>query len=61
MIDPYIHDTTYPFPADIGAYISPIAALFTGGECSAALIPRTCRDLYRHIWVTITLGEYIGR
>ena len=36
MVDPWIHGTTDPFPADIGEYIRPVAAVFTGGECGAA-------------------------
>ena len=36
MVDPLIHDTVDPVPADVGDYICPIAAVFAGGECSAA-------------------------
>jgi len=36
MVDPWIHGTTDPFPADIGDYICPITAVFAGGECGAA-------------------------
>ncbi len=36
MVDPWIHGTTDPFPADIGDYICPITAVFADGECSAA-------------------------
>ena len=36
MIDPCMHGTADPVPADIGDYICPIAAVFTGGECGAA-------------------------
>jgi hypothetical protein len=36
MIDPWVRDTTDTVPADIGGYIFPIAAVFTGGECGAA-------------------------
>ena len=36
MIDPRIHGTTDPVPADIGDYICPITAVFAGGECGAA-------------------------
>jgi hypothetical protein len=36
MVDPWIHDTADPIPADVGDYICPIAAVFTGGECGAA-------------------------
>ena len=36
MVDPWIHGTTNPFPADMGDYICPITAVFAGGECGAA-------------------------
>ena len=36
MVDPWIHGTNDPVPADIGDYIGPIAAVFAGGECGAA-------------------------
>ena len=36
MIDPCMHDTTYPVPADIADYVCPIPALIAGGECGAA-------------------------
>ena len=36
MVDPGIHDTADPVPADIGDYICSIAAVFAGGECGAA-------------------------
>jgi hypothetical protein len=36
MVDPWTHDTANPFYSDVGDYICPIAAVFTGGECSAA-------------------------
>ena len=36
MVDPWIHGTTDPVPADIGDYIGPITAVFAGGECGAA-------------------------
>jgi hypothetical protein len=36
MVDPWIHDAANPFYFDVGDYISPIAAVFTGGECGAA-------------------------
>ena len=36
MVDPWIHDTADPVPADIVDYICPIAAVFAGGECGAA-------------------------
>ena len=36
MVDPWIHDTADPVPADVGDYICPIAAVFAGGECGAA-------------------------
>jgi hypothetical protein len=36
MVDPWIHDTANPFYSDIGEYICPIVAVFTGGECGAA-------------------------
>ena len=35
MIDPCMHGTADPVPADIGDYICPIAAVFAGGECGA--------------------------
>ena len=36
MVDPWIHDTADPVPADVADYICLIAAVFTGGECGAA-------------------------
>jgi hypothetical protein len=36
MVDPWIHGTAHPVHADVGDYVGPIAAVFTGGECGAA-------------------------
>jgi len=36
MVDPWIHDTADPVPADIVDYLCPIAVVFAGGECGAA-------------------------
>jgi len=36
MVDPLSHGTLDPLYADFGDYISPIAAVFAGGECGAA-------------------------
>jgi hypothetical protein len=35
MIEPCIHDTVDPVPANFGDYICPIAAVFAGRECGA--------------------------
>jgi len=36
MVDPCIHGTTDPFPADIGDHICSMEAVSAGGECGAA-------------------------
>jgi hypothetical protein len=36
IVDPWIHDTSIPIFSYLGDYICPIAAVFTGGECSTA-------------------------
>ncbi len=36
MVDPWSHGAADPIHADVGDDICPIAAVFTGGECSAA-------------------------
>ena len=36
MVDPWAHGKADPVYADVGDYICPIAAVFTGGECGAA-------------------------
>ena len=36
MVDPWIHGTSNPVYSDVGDYICPVAAVFTGGECGAA-------------------------
>ena len=35
MVDPCIYGMADPVSADIGGYICPVAAVFSGGECGA--------------------------